>query len=838
MLKRGRFGPALFVFAILVLGAILLPLGYADTGVWRLISPTEFSSNPAAAMRGVFAINGGTGSIGAGNVWAVGDSGLIFRWDGFSWRNYGVAPTGGQLNSVNFGSPLIPSGSNFAGVSSTPGWIVGNAGTALFFDGTGWSPQTAGLATTTSLLSVYTVTGSSPLEAWAVGVDSGNGVFWHWLGTPGGGGFWGLSKTVTGNPVNSVYMTHGFTGGSADDGWAVGNAGQVYRWIGGGWNVFQTVNPSSCLTEPNLYGVAMDSTTDGWAVGSCGSIYHFSSGTWNGPVNAWTTTNDLLSIVLLNNNEGWAVGKGDATGPTILHGTNLQGTPSWNRIAVNRLPAGPSIAPFLDMYSVTYGISGNNIWAVGAGGLMALCSSGCSDSSTWGTTTSPLFSSSLESVFMTGDNDGWAVGLAAYFSLTSPQIFHWDGATFTRGVAAASNKDLLGVFMTSSSEGWAVGGTLAGATTEATVHYTGGTWTDVTPPGCGCILRGIYMSSSSNGWAVGSGGKIELLTNSAGPWTIGPNSGAPTTDLYGVYFDPGNSQSGWAVGGGGGNPPVIIHTANGGLDGWPNAIVQPGGIAGTVILRSIYMKDNNHIWVVGYDTAGASSVILFSGNNGATWTQQLIAGAANPLDLYSVFLDSNNDGWAVGRDSVTNYAVAVHYDGTGWTQTPFTTTVPNTGTPSLVSVFLTSSTNGLAVGDNAGAGTLALAFHLDPPGVYGTGTTVVISSTSTVATTSTSIVSSSTSSATSFTASSSTSTSSSQESTSTSQTSTSQVASSTLSSIASSVSTVTVTSSSSSQTTPLVVPAIPGFPWESIAAGILVGLSVLIVLRRRRSASG
>jgi hypothetical protein len=61
------------------------------------------------------------------------------------------------------------------------------------------------------------------------------------------------------------------------------------------------------------------------------------------------------------------------------------------------------------------------------------------------------------------------------------------------------------------------------------------------------------------------------------------------------------------------------------------------------------------------------------------------------------------------------------------------------------------------------------------------------------------------------------------------------VASSTSIGTSTSVSTVTVTaSSSSSVTTPLVVPAIPGFPWESIVAGIVVGLSVLIVVRQRR----
>jgi hypothetical protein len=39
---------------------------------------------------------------------------------------------------------------------------------------------------------------------------------------------------------------------------------------------------------------------------------------------------------------------------------------------------------------------------------------------------------------------------------------------------------------------------------------------------------------------------------------------------------------------------------------------------------------------------------------------------------------------------------------------------------------------------------------------------------------------------------------------------------------------------SSSTTTPLVMPAIPGFPIESILVGIILGLTTLAIVRRRR----
>ena len=43
------------------------------------------------------------------------------------------------------------------------------------------------------------------------------------------------------------------------------------------------------------------------------------------------------------------------------------------------------------------------------------------------------------------------------------------------------------------------------------------------------------------------------------------------------------------------------------------------------------------------------------------------------------------------------------------------------------------------------------------------------------------------------------------------------------------------TAASSSNTTPLAVPTIPGFPWESILAGIIVGFVALALIRRRKS---
>jgi len=53
------------------------------------------------------------------------------------------------------------------------------------------------------------------------------------------------------------------------------------------------------------------------------------------------------------------------------------------------------------------------------------------------------------------------------------------------------------------------------------------------------------------------------------------------------------------------------------------------------------------------------------------------------------------------------------------------------------------------------------------------------------------------------------------------------------SSIATSIQVQTSTIVTSSNTTPLAVPTIPGFPWESIISGLIIGLTALAMARRR-----
>src|SRR5262249_31400598 len=106
------------------------------------------------------------------------------------------------------------------------------------------------------------------------------------------------------------------------------------------------------------------------------------------------------------------------------------------------------------------------------------------------------------------------------------------------------------------------------------------------------------------------------------------------------------------------------------------------------------------VWAVGFTTnAHRESLVLHW--NGATWTR--IATPTGPQDtvLNDVSGSSTNDLWAVGSDSRNSGKVvnsfALHWDGTGWTQT--TSPNPDKKVNTLLGVdTVNASTNAWMVG--------------------------------------------------------------------------------------------------------------------------------------------
>jgi hypothetical protein len=368
----------------------------------------------------------------------------------------------------------------------------------------------------------------------------------------------------------------------------------------------------------------------------------------------------------------------------------------------------------------------------------------------------------------------------------------------------------------------------------------------------------VFMISSTEGWAVGTSGKIWRFLG--GSWDLFCNpppfvGGCPATtnDLNGVFIsNPGsNVNAGWAVGDGG---IVLKLTITGSTPSWTIVTTVPGI---TADLYGVYFTDANHGWIVGGTPTVQTAVIISTSDGGGSWSGGIgqVAGAPADTVLRSVFVDTfgtgagNGDGWAVGDDGTADEnAVFAHWNGAGWFDVPLSP--PPVISPfgsGLHSVYLTSPTDGFAVGAIPGGGgsPLSAIFHLDPPNppVLG-GATSTTSAGTTNAATSTSVVTSVVTSIQTATSTTSATTSSATSSAATSSVTSSAVSQTTASSSVqtrletqSSTAVITSTVTPSSETTALQTPTIPGFPWESIIAGIIVGLAALAATRRHKRTS-
>jgi len=264
------------------------------------------------------------------------------------------------------------------------------------------------------------------------------------------------------------------------------------------------------------------------------------------------------------------------------------------------------------------------------------------------------------------------------------------------------------------------------------------------------------------------------------------------------------------------------------------------GTAAGVSLRSVWMVSSTDGWTVGTVVGGAWGIARW---NGAAWAAE--TGPAAPSDLNAVQALSSTNVWAVGNDGTI-----IHRDGTGWSRVPsglgalqhlnslymlsaaegWAVGIDDAGSPILLfwngltwsrvfpipappragagnddleDVWMVASQDGWAVGEDG----LILRFGPIQGVTVTTGTiTATATTTTTQSVTATSTVTTST--------------------VSTQGTSTQTVTSTT---------TLWETTTGTTTITPMPAP-IPGFPVESILAGLIAGATALFVLRRRKPA--
>jgi hypothetical protein len=722
----------------------------------------------------------------------------------------------GQWKAINpvFFSPATPlSGLNSVlMISSTQGWAVGNSpdgtlpGVAIHWDGTQWQQ-------------IMTPPGSYDLESVAcfdadhcaaVGTVVGGGapVLLQWDGIS-----WidrsALVVALGTTALHSIFVR------SDGLGFAVGEgAPNIVR-------VNLAVSPPSPPTVASEATVVTAVTPDllrsvmVLPPGTPGSIQGFAVGEdstaagaawrWDGTPGGWSVSapgvpGALRGVWILDPNDAIAIG--DSDGRTRWNGATwtpeggvVIATANWRSVFAiasndewmvgDAVGAVASIAHWDGVAWTAYAppnvpvavnlnsiqmLSASDGWAVGQGGAIIQW-----DGVSWKSMASPVASPNyLRGVWLASSADGWAVGDAVAPALS--QIFLWDGANWGLYQTSPVAAQLNAIHGTDTTNVFAVGDSPGAGSPPAIIRWTGGpAWTNISPAGValGLDLYDVFVVNPSLAFAVGQSGTMLRWDGTVWASIL---SGT-LKDLRGVWMV--SDTDGWAVG----DTGTIVR--------WNGLAWAPETSPTTNPLNSVQALSSTDVWAVG-----DSGTILH--RNGLGWTLVPVPSTAYTVNLNSLYMLSDTEGWAVGASDGTA-PVILFWDGLTWTRV-FPIPIVSLD---LLDMWMVASQDGWAVGE---AG-LILRF--------GAGVVTITTTTITVPVTTSSTTTQSVTATTTVTTSTvSTSTTSTQTLTSTTTTT----------SLLVTVGTIGLPPSS----------PVPGFPVESILAGLVAGVAALFILHRRR----
>lgn len=313
-------------------------------------------------------------------------------------------------------------------------------------------------------------------DGWIVGE---NGIILHWDGNS-----WKVMQSPTDESIFDVDFV------DANDGWMVagwwytqGDTTIIWRWDGSRW-----VDASGLIAEPptridednsdswTIMDISMVSSNDGWATGWWNQKSKYWSGEWEvysseefGLLLHWNGTKwhvsaeygsmpRLSDVFMLDNSTGWTC-TSDAWKATIMyHGDNYDidfvhnayqydGT-SW--VGIRQHTWG-----FLEVF----GVSENDVW-----GTYSDSPAGIShwDGNQWTDMSPSTYSQgfcAVQGIFFLGEDNGWVVGSAYGVPKDEKEcaIFHWDGTNWERQGKFPLEMGLYRLDMLSNTSGWAIG---------------------------------------------------------------------------------------------------------------------------------------------------------------------------------------------------------------------------------------------------------------------------------------------------------------------------------------------------------------------------------------------
>ncbi|MCW2922744.1 MAG: hypothetical protein JWM98_148 [Thermoleophilia bacterium] len=415
---------------------------------------------------------------------------------------------------------------------------------------------------------------------------------------------------------------------AANDGWAVGQQGNIRHWDGSAWSVA----PSGTTTA--LTGIAVSATPTIWASTNGGAIRVSSNagGTWANQYTSGLALNDVDSA---SSTAAWAVGD---TGAIIATSDGATWAPQTSGVTddLNRVEAlsastaiavgsngrilrttngGTTWSPVASgvTYPI-YGLASIGTWLVAAGSGGAVQSS--DGGATWAAFASPPPTYFFQAVALQLPNTIVLFGSTGEIQRSVNGGSSWSriDSVYDNDYRAATQ--LGGTTLTSGD-----GAQLLSSTDSAT--------TLAASPEFRPTFYGVYADGRRDAWSVGSGGVIRHTSDGT---TFADQASTTTNGLNDV--DGVGASRVWAVGEGG----TIVATTNGGATWAPQ-------VSGTTSrIRAVDALDDNRVW-----GAGSNGVVVRTDNGGGTWqTLTPVAGAT----LKDVSVGGPQLAWVSGSNGV------------------------------------------------------------------------------------------------------------------------------------------------------------------------------------------
>ncbi len=273
------------------------------------------------------------------DVWSVGWCWDIFHFDGLAWAS---------TNCQDYPPGTYPIGMGMWGSSRTNILTVGVQGAFIEYDGVNWRKKPTGVS-----VDLWDVWGTSSRNAYAVGE---RGTILRYDGST-----WaGEANVPTLQSLNAIW------GNSPNDIFAVGDFGTILRWDGTTWT------SQGSGTNEHLFGVWGCGPSEVYAVGLNGTILRFDGSVWSPEASG--TTQSLLDV--------W--GGGNAIRAVGDNGTILRKAAS---------------CPYQTMQTLTVSKAGTGSGTVVSNPAGIDCGADCSEAYLQGTTVTLTATAAAGSVF-------------------------------------------------------------------------------------------------------------------------------------------------------------------------------------------------------------------------------------------------------------------------------------------------------------------------------------------------------------------------------------------------------------------------------------------------------